>query len=183
MLITLKTRNYFLNYAGMNWSIMLQEKKRYLRGNNKPFTTKGFSKSIIERTHLRNKFLKNPVVANKLAYKKQRNFCVLLLRKVKRKYFANLSEKNVTDNRKFWQTVKPFLCEKNKSREIIILVKNEETNLTDDVEVANNLNNYFSNVVKNLIIPEKFVTDSLPQSLSKHPTLNAILKYKSHPCM
>ena len=183
MLITLKTRNYFLNYAGMNWSIMLQEKKRYLRGNNKPFTTKGFSKSIIERTHLRNKFLKNPVVANKLAYKKQRNFCVLLLRKVKRKYFANLSEKNVTDNRKFWQTVKPFLCEKNKSREIIILVKNEETNLTDDVEVANNLNNYFSNVVKNLKIPEKFVTDSLPQSLSRHPTLNAILKYKNHPSM
>ena len=126
--------------------------------------------------------MKNPIVANKLAYKKQRNFCVLLLRKVKRKYFANRSEKNVTDNRKFWQTVKPFLCEKNKSREKIILVKNEET-ICDDVEVANNLNNYFSNVVKNLKIPEKFVTDSLPQSLSRHPTLNAILKYKNHPSM
>ena len=27
------------------------------------------------------------------------------------------------------------------------------------------------------------MTDSLPQSLSRHPTLNAILKYKNHPSM
>ena len=53
----------------------------------------------------------------------------------------------------------------------------------DDVEVTNTLNNYFSNVVKNLKTPEKFVTDSLPQSLSRHPTLNAILKCKNHPSM
>ena len=87
-------------------------KKKYLRGNNKPFMTKALSKSIMERTRLRNTFLKNPIVAKQLAYTKQRNFCVSLLRKVKREYFANLNEKNITDNRKFWQTVKPFLSEK-----------------------------------------------------------------------
>ena len=48
---------------------------------------------------------------------KQRNFSVSLLRKVRKEYFANLNEKNITDNRKFWQTVKPFLSQKNKSRE------------------------------------------------------------------
>ena len=105
--------------------------------------------------------MKNPIVANKLAYTKQRNFCVSLLRKVKREYFANLNEKNITDNRKFWQTVKPFLSVKNKSREKITLVKNEEI-ISDNVEVANTLNNYFLNVVENLKFPEKFVTDSLP---------------------
>ena len=66
------------------------------------------------------------------------------------------------------------------------MVKNDEI-ISDDVEVANILNNYFSNVVKNLKIPEKFVTDSLPQSLSRHPTLNTnintILKYKNHSSM
>ena len=84
--------------------------------------TKVLSKSIMERTNLRNTFLKNPIVANKLAYTKQRKFSVSLLRKVKREYFANLNEKNITDNRKFWQTVKPFLSEKNKSKEKITLV-------------------------------------------------------------
>ena len=147
--------------------------------------TKALSKSIMEKTFSRNSFSKNPIVANKLAkkrIKKQRNFCVSLLRKVKREYSANLSEKNTTDNRKFWQTVKAFLSEENKTREKITLVKNEEI-ISDDVGVANTLNNYFSNVVKNLKTPEKLVTDSPPQSLLRHRTLNAIHRYKNHPSM
>ena len=84
----------------------------------------------------------------------------------------------MNDNRKFWQTVKSFLSEKNKSREKIALITNKEI-ISDAVEVANTLNNYFSNVVKNLKIPKNFLTDSLPQSLSRHPTLNAMLKYKN----
>ena len=79
--------------------------------------TKAFSKSIMESTRLKSTFLKNSTVANKLAYTKQRNFCVSLLRKVKKEYFANLNEKNITDNRKFRRTVKHFLSQKNKSRE------------------------------------------------------------------
>ena len=35
-------------------------------------------------------------------------------------YFANLNEKNITNNRMFWQTVKAVLSEKNKSREKIL---------------------------------------------------------------
>ena len=84
----------------------------------------------------------------------------------------------MNDNRKFWQTVKSFFSEKDKSREKIALITNKEI-ISDAVEVANTLNNYFSNVVKNLKIPKKFLTDSLPQSLSRHPTLNAMLKYKN----
>ena len=40
-------------------------KKKYIRGNNKVFMTKALSKSIMERTRLRNTFLKSPTVANK----------------------------------------------------------------------------------------------------------------------
>ena len=84
----------------MNLSIMLKVKK-YLHGNNKPFMTNVLSKFIMERTRLRNTFLENPTVANKLAYTKQRNFCVSLLRRnVKREYIANLNVNNISDNRK-----------------------------------------------------------------------------------
>ena len=72
----------------------------------------------MQRTKLRNKFVKDP----KDSYLKQRNWCVSLLRKEKRKYFPNLSEKDITDNKKFWQTIKPFPSEKLKSREKITLV-------------------------------------------------------------
>ena len=45
----------------------------------------------------------------------------------------------------------------------------------------NTLNKFFSNIVKNLKIPERFVNNSLPHSLSSHPTLKAILKYRDYP--
>ena len=64
-------------------------------------------------------------------------------------YFAKLNEKNIIDNRKFWQTVKPFLSEKNKPSGKIILLRHEEI-VSDEVEVANTLNNFFSNAVKNI---------------------------------
>ena len=79
-------------------------KKKYVRGNNKRFMNKALSKAIMQRTKLRNKFLKDPSAENKFSYNKQRNWCVSLLRKEKKKYFANLNEKDITDNKKCWQT-------------------------------------------------------------------------------
>ena len=42
---------------------------------------------------------------NRLIYIRQRNFKLPLLRNEKRKYFANLNEKDIIYNRKFWHTV------------------------------------------------------------------------------
>ena len=46
-----------------------------------------------------------------------------LLRKEKKEYFSIVNENDIID--KFWQTVKPFLSDKVKSKEPIILVNNE----------------------------------------------------------
>ena len=80
---------------------------------------KTFSQAIVQRIKLRNKFLKDITEHNKISYTKQRNWCVSLLRKEKQEYFANLNETDIIDNTMFWQTVKPFLSEKLKSREKI----------------------------------------------------------------
>ena len=53
--------------------------------DSKPF----MSKSVMKRTRFRNKFLKNLTDENRLAYTRQRNLCVCLLRKEKMQYFAN----------------------------------------------------------------------------------------------
>ena len=110
--------------------------------------TKTYSKAIMPRTRFRNKFLKNPNDQNKLLYNKQRNYCVSLLRKEKKETFARLNEKDITDNRKFWHAVKPFLSDKVKSREAIILVDNENIKSNEN-ELATT-----SNIVNNLKIPE-----------------------------
>ena len=43
-------------------------KKKYVRGNNKRFMNKALSKAIMQRTKLRNKFLKDPSAANRFSY-------------------------------------------------------------------------------------------------------------------
>ena len=116
---------------------------KYIRGNDKQFMNKVLSKATMQRTKLRNNFLKDPSAANKFSYNKQRNWCVSLLRKEKKKYFANLNEEDITDNKNFWQTTKPFLSEKTKSRGKITLIENENL-VSDYAEVANCLGNFFS---------------------------------------
>ena len=49
---------------------------------------------------------------------------------------------DITEKKKFWQTNKPFLPEKTKSREKITLIENKNL-VSDDAEVANCLNNFF----------------------------------------
>ena len=79
MLITLKIRKLFFELCRNELEHHAPRKKKYICGNNKPFMTKALPKPITERTRLRNTFLKNPTVANKLAYTKQKNFCVLYI--------------------------------------------------------------------------------------------------------
>ena len=59
---------------------------------------------------------------NHLAYKRQRNLCVKLLRIQKRTFYENLETRLIGDNRKFWQTVKPSFTDKSKNSPNITLV-------------------------------------------------------------
>ena len=89
-------------------------KKRLIRANNAPFMNRELSKSIMTRSKLKNKFNKTPTIGNKIAYQKQRNHCVKLLRQTKRNYCNTLQTTNIIDNKKFWACVKPFFSEKQK---------------------------------------------------------------------
>ena len=86
---------------------------------------------------------------NRIRYKKQRNICVSLLRKAKRKHFQDLSIADVTDNKKFWKRVKPLLGNKIKGTPNIALVESNDL-ITDEKSLAETFNNYFVNVVSNL---------------------------------
>ena len=68
-------------------------RKRYARGNQMAFFTKELSKEIMTRSRLCNKYLENRNEENRAIYVKQRNYCVSLLRKSKKKYYENLDKK------------------------------------------------------------------------------------------
>ena len=153
-------------------------KKKYLRANNQPFMNKTLSKVVMTRSRLRNKFLKNPTDENRTNYTKYRNYCTSLFRKEKKLYYNNLDMKLITDNRKFWKTVKPLFSDKHFSNNKITLLDGDKI-ISEDAEVAKKFNDYFSNVVKNLNI-EGFETDyCFNPELDK--ISNIIEKFKNHP--
>ena len=88
-------------------------KTKIVRGNEAPFVDKQLRKAIYTRTRLKNKIHKNPSKENKMAYKKQRNFCVSLRRKCMKNYLKKLTEKGLTTNKSFWKFMKPFLTNKS----------------------------------------------------------------------
>ena len=63
-------------------------KHKYVRANQAPFMNKTLNKSVMDRSRLKNKYLKNNTQENWLAYKKQRNSCVSLFRKEKKVFIT-----------------------------------------------------------------------------------------------
>ena len=154
-------------------------KMKYKRGNHMPFITKDLSKAIMKRSQLRNNYSKNKTDSNRMLYKKQRNNCVSLLRKSKTNYYANLDAKKVSDNKLFWQVIKPSLSDKSCTKEQMNLVEKGEI-LKTDLETAEVLYTFFGNIVKNLEINQYSNFDPVINH-AKDPTLRAILKFKDHP--
>ena len=155
------------------------KKSRYIRANQAPYMNKNLHKEVMKRSRLKNKYLKDKTFENWNAYKKQRNICVYSFRKEKKKYFSNININNVTDNKKFWKTVKPAFSEKSLTTNKITLIEKDDITSTDEA-VAHKFNSYFSNVVKNLNIPR----DSVELVRVEHvedPLMNSILKYGKHP--
>ena len=142
------------------------------------FFNKELSKAITTRTKLPNIFLQIRSEENRKRYTKQRNFCVSLLRKTKKRYYENLNEKFVVDNQLFWKTVKPLLSDKVAGKDKIHLIENNEFVKTG-LEIAEVLNNFFSNTVQNLDI-SWYSNDEILVSNTNDATLKTALKYRNH---
>ena len=70
--------------------------------------TKNLRKTIMRRSVLENKYYRDKLPESKKAYRKHQNYTNKLIKKEKKKYFSNLNMNNYTDNKKFWNTVKPL---------------------------------------------------------------------------
>ena len=93
---------------------------------------------------------------------------------------------NVTDNIKFWKTVKPFISEKRHNTQNILLVEGENI-ISTNKEVADTMNNFFSCATKSLDIPSNFyltnftnLDDLIDQIKYKYKSNPSIIKIKEN---
>ena len=154
-------------------------KKKYLRANDGPFMTKELRKANMKRTRLKNCFNKTRTNENWAAFKRQRNLCVKILRQNKRSYYAQLDPKVVSDNKRFWKTVKPLFSNKIQSSTCIALLENGIVE-SDEGKVAEILNNYFVNITETLGIADEHRQEPLNDHMDD-PCLRTVKRFQEHP--
>ena len=140
---------------------------------------KTLRKKVMNRSRLRNKYLRNRTEENRIAYKKERNASVKLFRSEKKQYYSNLKTNEINDNKKFWKTVGPLFSDKTQTSDTITLVENENV-ITGHNEISEQFIDYFGNAVKNLNIEMDPDLLSHCEDISD-PVLKAIKKYENHP--
>ena len=87
--------------------------------------------------------------------------------------------KNITDNKKFWQTVKPFFGNSGSGNRKITLVENEEV-ISDDSKVADTFSNFFDKAFSSLDLTEnKYILNKVDDEAD--PVEKALHKFKDHP--
>ena len=133
------------------------------------------------RSRCKNIYIKNKTVENWEVYRKLRNECVKLTKKVKTDYFRNINVQSIIDNKKFWKAVKPNFSNKIKTKKIILLEDGEI--ISDNTKIAEVFNDYFINIVKDLNIRDITLdkVPVIPENTNNDPIDNILNTYDSHP--
>ena len=91
---------------------------------------------------------------------------------------------SITGTKNFWNTVKPFMTDKGVSTRNITLVNNNKVVCTDR-EIANTMNNFFSNAVKSLnlqsdpyLLKETSINDPIDKIIDKYQTHPSVIRIK-----
>jgi hypothetical protein len=115
---------------------------------NKPWITAHLLNLIAERDRfysLHKKFPNNIFASEQ--HKHYKSSAEICRKSLRTRYFANLITKNMYNAKKLWSTFNFILFNKKKEATNIASIKNiHNENLHDDCRIANELNNYFSNV-------------------------------------
>ena len=99
--------------------------------------------------------------------------------KVTQSFFSNVDTNLITDNKKFWKTVKPCFSEKHFSSNRITLLDGDKI-ISSDKEVAETFNLSFSEAVENLDV-KGYENEDFIYNHEISPTSNIVHKFRNHP--
>ena len=155
-------------------------KTKLLRANHKPYVTKAMRKAIMKRSELASKYRRSPTDENLKAWKKHKNYCSNLYKKERKNYYESLDMNNLTDNKKFWDTIKPIFSNKAKGSSNITLVEDKKL-ITSEKDVAETLNKHFIESVRKLVENDSSSAYITENSTKTDPISKIIDKFRYHP--
>ena len=156
-------------------------KQKTLRGAGAPYVTKTLRKAIMTRSRLERRYHLNRTDENYTLFKKQRNYVSNLYKKERKKFYKNLDTKLLSDSKKFWKNIKPFLSDKCQRDNKIVLIEDDDQICTDDTEICEKFNTLFKSAVSGTLVQENpfLLNRVLDESLDL--VSQAIEKFSSHP--
>ena len=80
-------------------------------------------------------------------YRVLRNKVVSMRRKAVQNHFKTLCKENYGDQRKFWNTIRPYINSRKKKNNSRIVLKENDQIMREPREVAETFNDFFSNIV------------------------------------
>ena len=144
--------------------------------------TKELSKSIMNRSRFKNRYVKWPSRENFLSYKKAKNLCNSLNKKAKKTYFEKATENGIKGSKKFWSTVKPFLSSKGFIHNDDITIETDNKIIEDESELAKTFNSHYINIVKSTTGKHPTKLGTLASRISEKEVVATIIdKFKNHP--
>ena len=97
----------------------------------------------MKRSQLENIYNKTLTEKSLKAYKNQKNYVSRLYKKERKMFFNSLNSSVISDNQKFWKTVKPLFSNRGSYGNKIKLVENEEI-IDDDRRTKQFFKNCYS---------------------------------------
>ena len=107
---------------------------------------------------------------------KPKKFCNRLYKKERWKYYEKLDVRKITDNKKFWDTIKPFLSNKTLASQKISFKEDDEL-VTDEKD----LNKHFVNSVRCLAEKGGCSAQVLDINDKKDPLDNILTRFSTPP--
>ena len=109
--------------------------------------TKGILISCVQKNNLFKKLKKAPTQENEITYKRFKNKLTHIIRIAKKNYFKEKFDMHINNGKKTWETIGQIL--KNKNRKTTVtdtFITSNGIPCTDNTDIANNFNTYFTTV-------------------------------------
>ncbi len=132
--------------------------KKYMK--REPWVSAGLLASSRHKAKLFKKKLNKPTDENIKCYKNYLNLFNKSKRELKRNYYSHLLELNKNNMKKTWSVLKQAIGKRNDTSNLPQTFKVDNTNISDESEIADNFNKYFSNIGKT-------TSDNVPKTRAK----------------
>ena len=146
---------HFINKTFNKHAPIKTVRKRENKTISQLWITRGIKTSIKKRDKLFKQMIKAKNKQQKLikheSYKKYRNKIIELIRQSKQTYYQRYFEQNKKDSKTIWQGIDEIISSgKNKNGSHVSAIISDDNTITDPIEIAQHLHNFFTSICTNL---------------------------------